>query len=715
MSKRILSGCLLVFAFLLIAEWVYPFHDILRIGGSSWTLLFIASCLLSSFFQLRFYISFPIHFVLVYLFSTLAVKGTSPLRISAISTFIDNVRDGIASMTELSAKAVPPLFIYLIFLVALWLLAYITFYSIFRKQRVLNILIMTLLYLLIINTFTQYDATFAIVRSCLFGFLILYLANWQANLSPSSHVFSKRIFYHLGIFALLFAILFAATQLPTYKPYFADPIPTLKSKFGLLDTTRQIGYSEDDSRLGGPLENDSTEVFQVQTESAHYYRVEAKWQYTGKGWETPKAEKTKPLSSQTDFPIDLNDRYDTKAKEQIDIEFTASNGYIAYPYGTDKLQSGASDIRYQPAGDKLTTENGIKKYHIELEPPVYDIPTMQKAKMDQLNKQFLAQYTQLPRELPKRVKRLAEKVTAGEKTAYDKAKAIETYLNSGGRFTYSIENADVTDRGKDYVDQFLFDTKIGYCDNFSTAMVVMLRSLGIPARWAKGFNSGTMIDDVEMTYQITNDNAHSWPEVYFPGTGWVPFEPTTTFSNPETFTEAQTEAPEQSADSTNDSEADTETPAEKPDTATPNQQKQEQQKQSKKETAKSKTTSSNDHSILLWISTITAIILLLLAIVAFLFRRQFTVWRLKRQLEKEAITFTAAYERLLHTLTTSQTKRQSSETLRQFAQRFSMIDGLAVLTQRYEQLTYGNSSENIISSEEKALFLGILAKLPYKV
>lgn len=119
MSKRILSGCLLVFAFLLIAEWVYPFHDILRIGGSSWTVLFIASCLLGSFFQLRFYISFPIHFVLVYLFSTLAVKGTNPLRISAISTFIDNVRDGIAAMTELSAKAVPPLFIYLIFLVAL--------------------------------------------------------------------------------------------------------------------------------------------------------------------------------------------------------------------------------------------------------------------------------------------------------------------------------------------------------------------------------------------------------------------------------------------------------------------------------------------------------------------------------------------------------------------------------------------------------------------
>ena len=77
----------------------------------------------------------------------------------------------------------------------------------------------------------------------------------------------------------------------------------------------------------------------------------------------------------------------------------------------------------------------------------------------------------------------------------------------------------------DYVDQFLFDTKTGYCDNFSSAMVVLLRSIGIPARWVKGYNSGTVIGKSEndtLIYEIRNNNAHSWVEVYFPGFGWVP-------------------------------------------------------------------------------------------------------------------------------------------------------------------------------------------------
>ena len=85
---------------------------------------------------------------------------------------------------------------------------------------------------------------------------------------------------------------------------------------------------------------------------------------------------------------------------------------------------------------------------------------------------------------------------------------------------------------EDYVDQFLFDTKRGYCDNFSTSMVVMLRSIDIPARWVKGFAPGEyqLDDEGERVYQITNNEAHSWVEAYMPGIGWMPFEPTIGFS-----------------------------------------------------------------------------------------------------------------------------------------------------------------------------------------
>src|SRR5690606_38389217 len=71
-----------------------------------------------------------------------------------------------------------------------------------------------------------------------------------------------------------------------------------------------------------------------------------------------------------------------------------------------------------------------------------------------------------------------------------------------------------------------------YCDNFSTSMVVLLRSLDIPARWVKGFNEGEIVETKDDTdiYQITNNNAHSWVEAYMPGVGWMLFEPTIGFT-----------------------------------------------------------------------------------------------------------------------------------------------------------------------------------------
>ncbi|MBD4895172.1 hypothetical protein GUF81_05585, partial [Xanthomonas citri pv. citri] len=105
------------------------------------------------------------------------------------------------------------------------------------------------------------------------------------------------------------------------------------------------------------------------------------------------------------------------------------------------------------------------------------------------------------------------------------------------------ENVTIPKNDEDYVDQFLFETKMGYCDNFSSAMVVLLRSAGIPARWVKGYTSGEYKEAGNKNgsiYEVTNNNAHSWVEVYFPEQGWVTFEPTKGFTNPAQFTSSDT-------------------------------------------------------------------------------------------------------------------------------------------------------------------------------
>jgi len=115
---------------------------------------------------------------------------------------------------------------------------------------------------------------------------------------------------------------------------------------------------------------------------------------------------------------------------------------------------------------------------------------------------------------------------AGAKTPFEEAVALQNWL-SGGAFKYTLNAPTVLDaRG---LEQFLTDSKAGYCQQFSFAMAVLARLLGIPSRVAYGFTSGTSIGDNE--WLVTTHDAHAWPELYFQGAGWLRFEPTPSGGN----------------------------------------------------------------------------------------------------------------------------------------------------------------------------------------
>ncbi|HEX3054227.1 MAG TPA: transglutaminase domain-containing protein [Aggregatilineaceae bacterium] len=109
---------------------------------------------------------------------------------------------------------------------------------------------------------------------------------------------------------------------------------------------------------------------------------------------------------------------------------------------------------------------------------------------------------------------------AGAQTAYDKGKAIERWLRANIQYNETIPDPP-TDR--DPVVWFLFEEKQGYCNYYATAMVLMLRSQGIPARLAAGFAQGEWTGD---SFLVRERDAHTWVEAYFPGYGWIEFEPT---------------------------------------------------------------------------------------------------------------------------------------------------------------------------------------------
>jgi len=148
-------------------------------------------------------------------------------------------------------------------------------------------------------------------------------------------------------------------------------------------------------------------------------------------------------------------------------------------------------------------------------------------------------YLQLPRTIPRRVIDLAHEATSGATSAYDKAAAVEMYLRTN--FTYSTHVVAVPP-DQDWIDYFLFDSRQGYCDYFATAMVVLLRAQGVPARVASGFAPGDF--DPSTGISIVRENhAHSWVEAYFPRFGWITFEPSAIRAIPPRLEEAPSPAP----------------------------------------------------------------------------------------------------------------------------------------------------------------------------
>ena len=131
-------------------------------------------------------------------------------------------------------------------------------------------------------------------------------------------------------------------------------------------------------------------------------------------------------------------------------------------------------------------------------------------------------YLQLPESLPDRVRDLADRLTAGSDNPLDKTLAIQNYLR-GPEFTYSLD-IEAPPIEADGVDWFLFDSKVGYSDYFGSSMAVMLRSVGVPTRMAAGYAPGELNEDGQRV--IRDSDSHGWVQVYFPGYGWIDFEPT---------------------------------------------------------------------------------------------------------------------------------------------------------------------------------------------
>ena len=241
--------------------------------------------------------------------------------------------------------------------------------------------------------------------------------------------------------------------------------------------------------------------------------------YTGRGWGNPSLAE-KPLVPMTDTAqsYTLTQRY----------EIVSAHGDTVF--AANQPVSGTSGLAalYRPGAetDLAGLRGTTSQYTVTSRVIQADEETLREAPATYPSPQGdlradLAPYLQLPDRLPQRVRSLALQITADVTTPYDKATRIETFLRT---YSYTLDLPPVPE-GRDLVDYFLFDAPGGYCDYYASAMVVMLRVVGVPARLASGYVRGEY-DFQRGEYRVLAKDAHSWPEVYLAGIGWVEFEPT---------------------------------------------------------------------------------------------------------------------------------------------------------------------------------------------
>ena len=261
----------------------------------------------------------------------------------------------------------------------------------------------------------------------------------------------------------------------------------------------------------------------------HYWRGMIYDLYQGTGWIT---SATTPQHYRANSPLipGLLDHY---SPLHLDVKMQRPEGRLFWsgllysasvPFRADWRLRPKSDLFADQAAllqsDLFTAASGSDSYEAETYIPQVTIQELRAASTE-YPEYIHARYLQLPY-LPPRVHELANEITAGIENPYDKAKAIESYLRSAYPYDLDIpappEDQDVT-------DYFLFDLKRGYCDYYATAMVVLARASGLPARFVSGYSSGSY-DALNAEYVVRELNAHSWAEIYFPGIGWIEFEPT---------------------------------------------------------------------------------------------------------------------------------------------------------------------------------------------
>ena len=292
--------------------------------------------------------------------------------------------------------------------------------------------------------------------------------------------------------------------------------------------------------LGGPAQLDTEPVMRVETDSDLLLRGSIRRTYTGYSW-TDDMEKARYLYYDFTRHSERDKAFDAARVDGIEADQAFGEANVS----VEMLREGTSTLfvpnrltDFSMALETAVYFNSIGEMFIArgVQPgdsytaaaqPVADASALAAAveeaalRTDKDYESIHAMYTQLPGSVEQGVYELVQSLTAGKLDPYAKVQAIQHCLQS--EYTYTLD-VGFPPSSRDFVSYFLLDSQEGYCSYFASAMTVMCRIAGIPARYVEGYYA---VPDETGAAVLTGEDAHAWVEVYFNGLGWVEFDPTT--------------------------------------------------------------------------------------------------------------------------------------------------------------------------------------------
>ncbi|ELZ34086.1 transglutaminase-like enzyme, cysteine protease [Halogeometricum pallidum JCM 14848] len=253
--------------------------------------------------------------------------------------------------------------------------------------------------------------------------------------------------------------------------------------------------------------------FTVDSPRPSYWQTAAYDRYTGDGW--VRTGNTNPYEGQLRGPPGAS----RTVEQQVTAEGSLSIVPAAWkPVSLDGPVAENTEVTTQGNLRPTISLRTGESYRVTSEVPLHTTEQLRRSGTEYPD-EIEERYLQLPDSTSDRVRERAAQVAGGEDNPYDKAVAVEEYLESEKRYSLSVPEPS-----GDIADTFLFEMDAGYCTYYATTMVAMLRAQDVPARLVTGYTTGQQVAEDE--YVVRGLDAHAWVQVYFEDVGWVRFDPT---------------------------------------------------------------------------------------------------------------------------------------------------------------------------------------------